>query len=148
MGAVHRIFRSDYSTIGQLLIAICETQMNEALFTEWNCYETDVQKVPNVLELEPFLERCQLIRETLSNKPEKTSLCTPQHSQPTSSSKHSPRPVMVNRSSRLFPIGFQGDHSVMHRDIFKSLPAQERNLFQLLVAKPQAGRLCKQIHLS
>ena len=36
MGAVHRILRGDYRTIGQLLTAICETQMNEALFSEWN----------------------------------------------------------------------------------------------------------------
>ena len=42
MGAVHRILRSDYSKIGQLLTAICETQMNEALFSEWNRYTTDV----------------------------------------------------------------------------------------------------------
>ena len=103
---------------GQLLTFISETQMNEALFSGWNCYTIDFRKVPDIIELEPFLERCQFLTETTSDKPEKASLPKPQNSRSTANSKRGLRPVLVIQLSIAFPICSQDDHSVTYCDMF------------------------------
>ena len=65
---------------------ICESQMSEVFFTEWNRYTSKVKEVPNVKELEPF-QNCYRLTETLSDRVDKNHSHYINHTSSNSSSR-------------------------------------------------------------